>query len=230
MTAISGHRGAAGILPENTLKGFRHAVSLGLEFTECDVQLSRDGHLVVMHDDTVDRTTNGSGRVADMALDDIRRLDAGDGEQVPTLAEVLEVVHGDTQLLCEMKGPGVEDAAMDAVAAAGMENRVVFTSFHLERIEAVKQRNDRLRTRATFTTLTEDKIARAVDLGACGVDVNYRNVCLRDVEQVLETGMDLVAWNPDDPAGYRAMLALGVPIISTNRPDLLLDYLQANGA
>lgn len=226
MTLTVGHRGAADVFPENTLKGFRYAVSLGVDYTECDVHLTHDGRLVVMHDDTVDRTTDGTGRIRDMDFEAIRRLDAGGGEQIPTLDEVLETVRGKVKLLCELKGEGVEDAAVDAVAAAGLEQDVSFTSFQIERIRKVKQRDARLQVRAIFSDPSADDIARAVDLGVCGVDVHYRNLCLRTVEQILEAGIDLIAWNPNTHRGYRAMIALGAPIISTNRPDLLVAYLK----
>ena len=90
MTYIVGHRGAAGLRPENTLSSFRLAVELGVDRLECDVSLTKDGHAVFIHDATVDRTTNGTGRVRELTLDEIRALDAGDGEKIPLLSEYLQ--------------------------------------------------------------------------------------------------------------------------------------------
>ena len=120
MVYTVGHRGAAGVLPENTLRGFRYAILLGVDYVECDVHLTRDGHLVVMHDSAVDRTTDGHGAIRDLTLARVRSLDAGDGEQVPLFDEVLDLVKGEAQLLCEVKGLGTEHAAVEAVRAHGM--------------------------------------------------------------------------------------------------------------
>ena len=100
---VVGHRGAAGVQPENTLPGFEYALSLGCEYVETDVHLSKDGHSVIIHDDTVNRTTNGQGRVADLTLAELRSLDAGQGRQIPLLQEVLDVVRDIAILLCELK-------------------------------------------------------------------------------------------------------------------------------
>ncbi|MEM2795626.1 MAG: glycerophosphodiester phosphodiesterase family protein, partial [Thermofilaceae archaeon] len=100
---IVAHRGASGYEPENTLRSVRKALEMGVDAVEVDVRLSRDGVPVVIHDETVDRTTNGSGRVSDMTLKELKRLDAGAGEQIPLLEEVLEVVKGHAPLFAEIK-------------------------------------------------------------------------------------------------------------------------------
>ena len=112
MVYVVGHRGAMALMPENTLKGFRYAIELGVDYVECDVHLSRDGQLVVMHDTTVDRTTNGHGAIRDLAFARLRSLDAGDGEQVPTLDEVLETVRHEVHLLIELKGSEGHDEGL----------------------------------------------------------------------------------------------------------------------
>ena len=103
---VTSHRGAGFLEPENTLRAIRRAIALGADQVEIDVQLTRDGRLVLMHDATVDRTTNGTGAVADLTLDEIRQLDAGQGEQVPTLDEVLTLTDGKITPQIELKGPG----------------------------------------------------------------------------------------------------------------------------
>src|SRR5438046_1238870 len=91
---VTGHRGAAGLEPENTLRSFRRACDLGVDRVETDVHLTRDRRLVCIHDATVDRTTDGSGAVGDLTLEEIRRLDAGKEERIPTLTEAIDVVRG----------------------------------------------------------------------------------------------------------------------------------------
>ncbi len=230
MVYVVGHRGAAGVLPENTLAGFRYAIELGVDYVECDVHLSRDGQLVVMHDATVDRTTDATGAICDLDFDRIRALDAGEGEQIPTLDEVLALVQGQVKLLCELKGEGVENATIDAVKARGMTGEVHFTCFNMDRLEAVRRLGDDLLIGAILPDPEEKDIARAFELGAAGIGIQYRNLCLRQVERVLDAGLDLRAWNPDSLPEQLAMIGLGVKGVSSNRPDILLDHLNKQKA
>jgi glycerophosphoryl diester phosphodiesterase len=222
---VVGHRGVAGLVAENTLPSFRHAIALGVDYVECDVHLSRDQRLVVMHDSTVDRTTNGHGAIRDLALTRLRALDAGQGEQVPTLDEVLETVHHEAHLLIELKGIGVERAAVEAVRAHGMVEEVTFSSFALERLALVRAMGSDYRLRAILPNPTDFDLARAAALQAVGVDIRYTNVCLRMVEAAHALGLEVLAWNPDTWREQQAMIALGVDGVSSNRPDILLEQL-----
>ncbi|HEX9075950.1 MAG TPA: glycerophosphodiester phosphodiesterase family protein, partial [Anaerolineae bacterium] len=141
-TLIIAHRGASNWAPENTLAAFQRACALGADGIELDVTLTRDGVPVVIHDDTVDRTTNGKGAVAQMTLEEIRSLDAGSwysaefrGEKIPTLAGVLQAVGQCGLVDIELKGTklkadGLEAAAIRAVESAGMHERVILSSFN----------------------------------------------------------------------------------------------------
>ena len=226
MTFVVGHRGAAGLAPENTLKGFQCGIDLGCEYVECDVHLTWDDRLVVMHDDRVDKTTNGTGSIRQMTFGAIRRLDAGDGERVPTFEEVLDTTKGKAKLECEMKGEGVEEAVVEAVRSRKMEGDVVFTSFAMDRIRRVKDRWQDLVIGAIFGNPSDDDIANAIEIGAASVAINYRNLCLRMIRQVRDAGLELRAWNPDTLEEQKAMIALGVSGIATNRPDVLVEYLK----
>jgi glycerophosphoryl diester phosphodiesterase len=225
MVYVVGHRGAAGVMPENTIKGFRYAIALGVDAVECDVHLSRDKQLVVMHDSTVDRTTNGRGAIRDLALARIRTLDAGEGEPVPTLEELLETVRNEVHLLIELKGIGVERAAVEAVKAQGMVDDVTFSSFALERLAAVRSMGKQYRVRAILPNPTDFELARAVAIDAVGIDVRYQNACFRVIEAAQAMGLEVLAWNPDTWREQQVMIGLGVEGVSTNRPDLLLEQL-----
>lgn len=128
------HRGDSAHAPENTLAAFQRAIDAGADWLEMDVQMSDDGHLVVIHDTTVDRTTNGSGRVADLTLARLQALDAGNGEQIPSFAQVLELVKAaNIEIMPEAKSPalypGVEMKMVEALNAAGYGARAVVQSF-----------------------------------------------------------------------------------------------------
>ncbi len=229
MVYVVGHRGAAGVMPENTIKGFRYAIELGVDYVECDVHLSRDKQLMVMHDATVDRTTNGRGAIRDLTAARIRSLDAGQGEQVPLLDEVLETVRGEVHLLIELKGTGVEHAAVEAVKAQSMQEYVTFTSFALERLALVREMGKEYRLGAILPNPTDFDLARAVELQAVGIGIRYTNLCLRHVEAAHALGLEVRAWNPDMWDEQQAMITLGVDGISTNRPDILLSNLGRQG-
>lgn len=224
---VVGHRGAAGVLPENTIKGFEYAIGLGVTHVECDVHLTLDKHLVVMHDETVDRTTNGTGAITDLSFETMRNLDAGDGEQVPTLDEVLAVTKGKVTLLCELKGEGVEHAVVDTVKRHGMGSEVMFSSFFMDRIQKVKQIDNDLAIRAIMTSPSKSDIQSAIGLGIVGFDVHYRNLCLQMISDAHAAGVDIIAWNPDTWAEQKAMIGLGVDGVSSDRPDILMSHLQS---
>jgi glycerophosphoryl diester phosphodiesterase len=225
MVYVVGHRGVAGLMPENTIKGFRYAIELGVDYVECDIHLSRDKQLVIMHDTTVDRTTNGHGAIRDLSAARIRTFDAGEGERVPTLDEVLECVQHEVHLLIELKGIGVERAAVEAVRAHAMEDEVTFSSFSLDRLAAVRAMGNEYRLRAILPNPSDFELARASDLKAVGIDIRYTHACLRTVEAAHALGLEVLAWNPDSWREQQAMIALGVDGVSSNRPDILLENL-----
>lgn len=128
------HRGDSAHQPESTLAAFRSAIAAGADWLEMDVQMSDDGHLVVIHDTTVDRTTNGSGRVADLTLAQLQALDAGNGEQIPTFADVLALAsEADIPVMPEAKSPelypGLEMQMVAALNGANYADRAVVQSF-----------------------------------------------------------------------------------------------------
>lgn len=227
MVYVVGHRGAAGVEPENTIRGFRYALELGVDYTECDVHLTKDDHLIVMHDSTVDRTTDGTGAVRDLTFAEVRSLDAGQGERVPTLAEVLEVVRDKAILLIELKGEGVEEQAVRSVRDMQMDDQVIFTSFHLDRIQEVKRRDPSLKVGAIFRQPPEDACQQALEVDASGIGVYHRSLCRELVGQAHRHGLDVRAWNPDTVPEMRAVIDLGVDGVSSNRPDLLIPLVRS---
>jgi glycerophosphoryl diester phosphodiesterase len=137
------HRGRSGPVPENTMAAFRNAVDLGADRLELDVQMTKDGELVVIHDETVDRTTNGTGRVADLTLAEIRALDAGQGERVPTFKEVLQFAgEAGVPIMPEAKAPhihpGLEEKIIEQVVEAGYVDRTVIQSFDGDTLERIR--------------------------------------------------------------------------------------------
>lgn len=140
---VIAHRGGPAYAPENTLKSFRNAIEQGADALEFDVQMTKDGALVVIHDETVDRTTDGSGTVAEMTLDEIRALDAGGGEAVPAFDEVVELGKASgVMLLPEAKSPalypGMAVQMLEELRAAEYLDRTIIQSFDSDALEALR--------------------------------------------------------------------------------------------
>ena len=133
-----GHRGAAGHAPENTLAAAQKGIELGVDFVEIDVRRTADGVLVALHDSTLNRTTNGKGRVDSFSLHELRAFDAGDGERIPTVEEVLTIAAGRTGLMLELKVAGVASLTVETVQKARFHNPVIYASFLHTELTAVR--------------------------------------------------------------------------------------------
>ncbi len=147
---IIAHRGGPVYEPENTMAAFRNAVKVGADWIEMDVQRTKDGVLVVIHDETVDRTTNGAGRVKDLTLEQIRALDAGNGEQTPTFEEVIALAReSGVGLLPEAKSPhlypGIEAELVEALMAGDYVQETVIQSFKPDTLETIQEINPDVR-------------------------------------------------------------------------------------
>lgn len=148
------HRGASGHAPENTMGAFQKGFEMKADYIEIDVQMTKDGELVVIHDTTVDRTTNGTGKVGDLTFEEIRQLDAGSwfseayaGESIPTFEEVLDEFRGKVGILIELKSPelypGIEEKIADAVIERNMDKsnskKIIMQSFNHESVKKSKE-------------------------------------------------------------------------------------------
>ena len=152
---VIAHRGGPTQAPENTLAAFRNAISLGVDWLEFDVQMTKDGALVVIHDETVDRTTNGTGAVRDLTLEEIRSLDAGQGEKVPTFEEVLQLAKTNgVKILPETKSPelylGIEEKLLQALEQAKYLDQTVIQSFNADSLEKLHHLNPQAKLCALY--------------------------------------------------------------------------------
>jgi glycerophosphoryl diester phosphodiesterase len=222
---VIGHRGAAGLMPENTLAGFEHAIALGVDAVECDVHTTRDGHVVVIHDETVDRTTNGTGRVAEMTLSQLAVLDAGDGRPVPLLSQLLDLLAGRCELWCELKADGTEDPAAEAVVSRGLQSGVTFISFDLQRLSRLRRRRDDLRIGALMAAPTARAVKKALDLGVSHIGIHDRYATAGIIRRIRQAGVSAGVWTPNTLARMQAMIRIGATHITTDRPDILLKHL-----
>jgi glycerophosphoryl diester phosphodiesterase len=213
-----GHRGAAGLEPENTLRSFRRAATEGADAVELDLRLTRDKRLVVMHDATVNRTTNGSGPVAEMTLNDLKRLDAGVGERVPTFEQVLEVT--DLPIYAELKVVGAAEPLAAFIRQRGLAEQVTPISFQPEALCQIKQSLPRLPVGLVLSGALYDSTS-ALGVGAALVSPEAVHLNAALVESCRRVGLRVTTWTVNEPEEMRRILELGVDGIVTDRPDLL---------
>ena len=223
---LTGHRGAAALEPENTLLSMQKAIDLGVDQIEIDVHLTRDQHLVVIHDTTVDRTTDGQGAVADFTLAEIKQLDAGKGERIPTLQEVIDLVRGKVVLQIELKGPDTAEPVVRTVERNNMESEVLLTSFVHERLREARQLNPSLALSALWSQPPDDACEQAIDMGAEAIHILHPNIDAQLVQKAHAHGLMIRAWNPDTVEEIQRVIDLGVDAVGSNRPDLLIALVR----
>jgi glycerophosphoryl diester phosphodiesterase len=230
---VIAHRGASGHAPENTLAAFKRAVALGASFIETDLQLSRDARFVAIHDDTVNRTTNGQGKVHDLTLADLRRLDAGSwfgsefsGERIPTLEEILEFSkRHDAVFYLELKPTGSwggEHALIGALRQTGEIARTIVISFDAGILEALRRIEPTLMTGLLFEGQLDQPLERAVEIGARQLAVRGDLVTPALLAQARKRDLQVVCWTVNQPAHMRMLIEAGVDGIMSDYPDRLV--------
>jgi glycerophosphoryl diester phosphodiesterase len=231
LVLVTGHRGCGtkGIglgEPENTLHSIRKAVELGADQVEVDAHLSQDNRVVVIHDSTVDRTTNERGKVRDYTLAELEALDAGQGERVPTLEEVIDSVKAKAMLQIELKGIGVEDEVTRIIKASGMVKQSVLTSFRHDAVARAKTLEPNICTGVLFVCQPINTARLAEDAGADNIHPNVEYVDASLVESAHRKGLGVYVWNADTEEKAIEMLRLEVDAIGTNRLDIVLPRAQ----
>jgi len=221
MIQIIGHRGARGLEPENTMRSFRKALELGVDYIECDVHMTKDGHIVLMHDHTVDRTTNGSGPVNSFTFDEIRKLDAGKGETIPTLQELLDLVRGKVKLHIELKDESATEPTVGLVEKNGMVGEVFLTSGKTETLKRVRELNASISMEHIFGDPPDDGIARALSVGAKRVSCHISHLTREFVQKAHENGLHVIAWPPNSVEEAKKAVEYGADLICTDRPDIV---------
>jgi glycerophosphoryl diester phosphodiesterase len=229
------HRGASAYEPENTLRAFARAIEMGATLIELDVHLSRDGHPVVIHDADLSRTTTGTGRVSELTLDEIQRFDAGLGEHVPTLGEVIDLVRGQVQLYIELKGQQTPAAVVATLQGKDFIDQAIVGSFFPWLPQKAKFLEPALRT--SVLVAWRDRQADFVDW-ALAVNADYVHLCWESgsptphqllseelITFIRRHGLEIVLWHEERPEELVELVELDVYGICTNSPDVLASIL-----
>jgi glycerophosphoryl diester phosphodiesterase len=240
---IIAHRGDSAHRPENTLAAFASALEVGADLVEFDVQLTRDGHVVVLHDPTLDRTTTGTGRLVERTLAEVRALSAGypqlwgsayPGERVPTLAEALGFLRERSRVMIEIKidavtadaEGGVEARTIDEVRRAGMDKDVVLISFSRTALQRCRQQAPEIMRGHLFHEATPTEVVEGARAVGCELVMpEKRLLSLEMRDRCREAGLKVASWVIDDPEELLALAPFDLYGVGSNRPGVLLEAL-----
>ncbi len=221
-----------GHAPENTLRSVRKALELGARCVEIDVYFV-DGQLVVIHDDRLERTTNGTGLVLDHSFDYLRSLDAGEGERIPTLEEVCELIHGKAGLNIELKGPDtaapVGKFIAGCVDAGWNKDAFLVSSFNHQELFNIRQLDADIRLGVITQTALANELDFAASLNAFSINPYFGSIHSQLVSDAHARGIRVYAYTVNEPNDIARMHALGIDGVFSNYPDLVLEhYIQGN--
>lgn len=214
-----GHRGAAGHAPENTLAAIERGIESGADFVEIDVQRTSDGGLVLMHDKFVDRTTNGTGKLSEMSLEEVRRLDAGNGQRVPLLREALEVVANRTGIVVECITPGIGPEVYREVMDFGFGTPVIFASFLHKEIRAIRALDRRAMTMALLEAVPIVQTAFALNSEATHAGIALDSMTSEFGDSLHHAGFKIFVYTADTSQQIHLAKELGVDGIISNFPE-----------
>ena len=217
-----GHRGAAGYEPENTLRSFSKAIELKADMVELDVYVCKSGEVVVIHDDTVDRTTNGTGKVCELTLSELKQLDAGKGERIPTLEDVMRHIDGATGINIELKGLGtaepVHKISDEFIDDGWKKSELLISSFNLEELAAFESLSN-IRIGLLYGNISERILETANRLNVFSLNPYYKGINRDFIKDAHERGFSVYPWTVNDPREIAEMKALNVDGIISDYPD-----------
>lgn len=236
---VVAHRGFSAVTPENTLVAIRKAIEAGASGCEFDVYAAKDGPVVLMHDATVDRTTNGSGKVTELTVAELRQLDAGSwkdpryaGEPVPTLEEALRALKGSgCRAVIEIKMEGISQRVVETVRAAGMLDEAAVIAFSPTVVKEVRALEPRLpcawlsgeKLKGSPTQRADWIASRARQCNTNMVDLNYNMLSAEILSELKQRGLVVWTWTVNDPVIMEGLMRWGIQSITTDRPDLATD-------
>jgi glycerophosphoryl diester phosphodiesterase len=217
-----GHRGAAGYEPENTLRSFSKAIELKADMVELDVHVCSSGEVVVVHDDTVDRTTDGTGKVSELTLGELKRLDAGSGERIPSLEEVIRLIDGAASINIELKGQGtaepVHKVTKGFMDVGWKKNDFFISSFNFEELAAFKNLSE-IRIGLLYVQYNERILETGDQLNAYSLNPYYKGVNRHFINNAHKKGFKVYPWTVNDPSEIAVIKAQNVDGVISDYPD-----------
>lgn len=236
---VIAHRGAAGEAPENTLGSFKLGLEQGCTGIELDVHLSKDGEIIVCHDATIDRTTDGQGTIRDMTVDELKRFDAGrwfherfEGERLPLLEEVFDLVPRDVQINVEVKGSydgRIEPALVQLLKRKDRMDSVFVSSFDFPSLELLKSVEPDIRVGMLYSINVERhyRMPQLLDCPVYSLHSQWSKLSAKSVKDALDRGFKVYPWTVNDEDTMKRMIEYGVSGIITDYPGRLNRVLNS---
>lgn len=219
-----GHRGAPHAAPENSLAGFQAALAFSPDMVEMDVRVCKDGTAVVIHDEKVDRTTDGRGKVVRLTLKEMRGCRLANGEPVPTFAEALDLLKGKVDVKVDVKDVGIEDVVVSELRRVGVIRQAVVIAYGRKSLAAFKDECPSLRTEVGGIFSRHQRgtaITDAQRTGAGILSVRHAIVTAKFAKECVEKGLDIHAWTVNDRQTAERLYGIGVGAFATDRLDLV---------
>ena len=217
-----GHRGARGHAPENTLAAIECAIALHAHLVEFDVRATRDGQLVLLHDATLDRTTNGQGPIAEQLWSDVQRLTAGEGQPVPLLADALRTASGRIGVMIEIKAEGTARQICRTVHDVRFSGPVLYASYLHDELLEVRRMEPQAQTLALIEAVPVNRTAFATDAQATHVGVAFDVLTPSFLAALHERSLRVFVYTVNEPADIQRAKAMGVDGIVSDYPERLL--------
>ncbi|RLA60810.1 MAG: glycerophosphodiester phosphodiesterase [Epsilonproteobacteria bacterium] len=222
ITKFIGHRGAKGEAPENTLKGINFALEQSISGVEIDVHLSKDGKLMVIHDSTVDRTTNGSGNIIGKTYNELKKLDAGEGEQIPTLEEVMDLVKSfNADIFIELKAPDCEKEVINLIRKKDYVNHSIVKSFNHRWVKNTKALDSTIKAQCLMYALPINPIAIIKACNADGISLSTIHLDEELIIQCHQENFLVTTWNANNHRALKKFKEMGVDYVCTDFASLI---------
>lgn len=217
-----GHRGARGHAPENTLAAIEQGIALHAHMVEFDVQATRDGQLVLLHDATLDRTTNGHGPIAHKLWNDVKGLTAHDGQPLPLLADALRTASGRIGVMIEIKAEGIAQQICRTVQEAQFSGPVIYASFLHDEVLAVRRIEPHAQTLALIEAIPVNRTAFAQDAQATHAGVAFETLTPSFLNALHDRSLRVFVYTVNEPADIQTAKTMGVDGIISDYPERLL--------
>lgn len=217
-----GHRGARGHAPENTLAAIEQGIALHAHLVEFDVQMTRDGRLVLLHDSTLDRTTNGHGPIAQHSWQDLTPLRGKDDQPLPLLADALRAASGRTGVMIEIKAEATAKAIYRTVQEVQFSGPVIYASFLHDELLAIRREDPQAHTLALIEAIPVNRTAFAKDAQATHVGVAFETLTPSFLAALHDHSLRVFTYTVNDPGDIQAAKAMGVDGIISDYPERVL--------
>lgn len=234
---VIGHRGASSIAPENTLKAFRKAIELKADYVEFDVHQSKDGEIVIMHDSNTFRTTGHLGLIKEMTIDELKQLDCGEGERIPTLRELIKLAKGKINLNCEIKARGFTKEIINILLEEDILETTIVSSFKHDILLEMKEIEPQIKLASLEPIkfgwirnwIFRKKLYKdVIDKNYYAINPFFKLVNKNFISKVHNNGLKIFPWTINSESTIKKLIELGVDGIITNDVELARNILGKN--